>query len=54
MIDLRVSMALFGGGFFSAPNECLLGAEKVQKTYFAPDMPFMLMSERLNHNAGYE
>ena len=54
MIDPKVSMALFGGGFFSTPNECLLGVEKVRKTYLAPDMPFMLISARLNHNAGYE
>ena len=54
MIDPKVSMALFGGGFFSTPNTWWSGVEKVQKTYLVPDMPFMLMSARLNHNAGYE
>jgi hypothetical protein len=54
LIDPKVSIALFGGEFFSTPNECLLGVEKVQKTYLVPDIPFMLMSARLNHNAGYE
>jgi hypothetical protein len=54
LIDLKVSMALFGGGFFSTPNAWWSGVEKVLKTYLVPDIPFMLISARLSHNAGYE